>query len=254
MLDKFVLLASPRSGSTWIVDLLNSHPQLVMYSELFVRTAKERPTFAGDKNILLWNAYYWRIPGIRRRLLRPYYTYRYLQEVYAGKGDWDADVRGVGFKLMYGDVRRHIAIPVYLRMKRVPVVHLVRRNYLDAFISMEVARKRNVFHASSSEELTTLHLDPRETRKRLDAILAERNKFRNRLAKSGLPSMEVAYEDVREGEEPLKKIQEFLQLDYVSLNSDLQKQINKGQRELIDNYDELAAALKGTDHGELLRP
>ena len=53
---KFVMLTTQRSGSTWVIDMLNSHPRVVAYSELFLETSKERPVWGGAKDVLLYNA------------------------------------------------------------------------------------------------------------------------------------------------------------------------------------------------------
>ena len=37
----FVILTAPRTGSSWLVDSLNNHPQVVAHSELFVSEARE---------------------------------------------------------------------------------------------------------------------------------------------------------------------------------------------------------------------
>gem|GEM_PF-3850238 len=46
---KFVVLTTQRSGFTWVIEMLNSHPCVVTYSELFLETSKERPVWGGLK-------------------------------------------------------------------------------------------------------------------------------------------------------------------------------------------------------------
>ncbi|MCC5025651.1 MAG: hypothetical protein J6386_24200 [Candidatus Synoicihabitans palmerolidicus] len=41
---------------------------------------------------------------------------------------------------MYGEARDHPVVPLYLLTHRIPVIHLVRENQLDAIISWEIVQ------------------------------------------------------------------------------------------------------------------
>ena len=54
---KYVLFAKQRSGSTWVIDLLNSHPDVVGYAELFLYDMWGEPPVGGNKHIESWNSF-----------------------------------------------------------------------------------------------------------------------------------------------------------------------------------------------------
>lgn len=93
---RLVILTTPRTGSTWLVDQMHRPPFVTFYSELFLSgTGKQYPSVAGAKDVPMWE---WHCrqrgrSGLRSQtLLR-----RYLLQVFENADGANA----VGLKLMY---------------------------------------------------------------------------------------------------------------------------------------------------------
>jgi hypothetical protein len=117
----FIVLSTQRSGSTWVVDMLNSHPRVLAYSELFMHGGEGKPKWGREQDLPYWQTY----ARGKHRITKPYWLWRYLGQAYRERPGIDA----VGFKLMYSQLTR-ISRPLMpaLWLKRVRIIHLIRRN------------------------------------------------------------------------------------------------------------------------------
>ena len=131
----FVVLTSPRSGSTWLVQTMNRAAGVTAYGELFL--ANRMQTW-GASDVPPYDAY--RSAGRFPRVIR------YTRGVLDRPGN-----AAVGFKLMYGQARRHPTLWAYLMARRVRIIHLVRENSLDVAISRQVAAQTGRFHAEAAD-------------------------------------------------------------------------------------------------------
>lgn len=250
----FVVLARQRSGSTWVMDLLNSHPQITGFPELFHSDEFGRPAVGGNCELYLWNSYRAAHDWPTGRLARTRLYFQYLdQEVFRARPDFDA----VGLKLMYNQSVSSIALPLYLKLRGVRIVHLIRRNSLDAILSAEAVRARGIAHATAGADVGRLKI-PLEThslRYRLDERAGEIEAARRYCQTLGTPTCELFYEDVVQDVASLVPTLELLGVDpdVSRLTSELKKLNATSHRDLIDNYDEIRAVLDGTPYASLLR-
>ena len=250
---KFVVLTTQRSGSTWVIDMLNSHPCVVAYSELFLETSKERPVWSGAKDVLLYNAYRRRHGGHSLTPFKnPSLCFGYLDDIYTSG---EKTIRSIGFKLMYGQLCQHLfCLLPYLLIKRVAIIHLVRLTFLDVVLSEEAVRIKNTAHAREEVHQVQMALDPDTLLKRLGKKAKKVGWARRIFSHLGLPYLEVSYEDLAAGRVGFEALLEFLGItsDCEALDSSF-KRLNKGtHRDLIENYDEVAALLAGTPYAHLL--
>ena len=44
----FVVFTSPRTGSSWLIDLLDSHPRIAAYAELFLPGDRSTPDYGSQ--------------------------------------------------------------------------------------------------------------------------------------------------------------------------------------------------------------
>lgn len=251
MINRFVLLSTQRSGSTWVIDMLNSHPAVKAYEELFLEDWKERPTWAGATDIPTWNAH-WAREGARFKLLaRSRACFHYLDRVYTPR---DQALEAIGFKLMYSQFRRLPAILGYMLARRTAIVHLIRSNYLDVLLSEESKTIRGVPHAFKEVENVQVALD---TSSLLDTLRWKGRKIRvarTLFSHLGLPYLELTYEELLADGARFGTILCFLGIEgnAEGLRTPLRK-LNKGShRQLIANYEEVQQLLQGTRYAGLL--
>jgi LPS sulfotransferase NodH len=242
---EFVLLATQRSGSTWVVDMLNSHPQIIAYSELFLEDAQGTPQWGGARDMVFWTTHYAQrkqeSPGISRdQVVRDY-----LHKLYSSHPEMPA----IGFKLMYGQFGAFPELDDYFRTEELRIIHLIRKNVLDIVISKCVAAVHDVYHIrqGSDVEPVAIKLDTGELPKRLANQEEQVTRARRQFAGRGSRYHEVFYEDLASNCSHFSELLQFLCVDAsVELKSTLKRLNPRTQPEVIENYDEVHRALQGT--------
>ncbi len=256
MMTEFILLSTQRSGSSWVIDVLNNHPSVKTYSELFINRkpfikGKDPLIWVGERDILPWYPYWMERRTQINSLLKPYFYFSYLKEIYS-PGKRGNDI--IGFKLMYNQLRHHPFILFYMRFYKVRVVHLIRENFLDAILSKEAVKIRKIHHSKSDSGTVRIHLDPSDLLKQLKWRETKVRWVRRIFSHIGLPYLEITYEELLFDEKRFNIIFKFLGAESGRqyLGSSLKK-LNKGShKEMIRNYDEIREVLKGTKYSRLL--
>ncbi|MER3411621.1 MAG: hypothetical protein C4305_04410, partial [Thermoleophilia bacterium] len=133
----FFVYTSPPTGSAWLVSLLDSHPAIAAYAELFLADGRGRPAY-GSQDLPFFSEYRWKregwLGGGRPELVR---LALFLRRLYRPR----PGVAEAGFKLMYAQAERQRGLLFFLlALRRARAVHLRRANRLAALVSYEAAR------------------------------------------------------------------------------------------------------------------
>jgi len=240
----FVVLSFPRTGSTWLMDMLNSHPEVAAYGELFNVEADELSYASTD--MPYFENYLARLPEWTRRP-RFLHGMAYLRRLYSDR----PGIRAVGFKLLYGQAGANPRLLHLLALRRVRAVHLTRANLLDALISWKAAQATGVYAVRTEQAATrtrvTLNAERLGDRLREQDLAVSR--ARGRLERLRVPWIEVAYEElVGRKEESLLRILGFLDVhpDVGLLDSGIVRMSRGSSVDLVENLPEVRAALAGT--------
>ena len=242
---KFVVLTSARTGSSWLIDLLNRQPSVEAHGELFLDRGRMTPAIAGRDD-------YRRFIEVHGtpRLTRIPRVFAYLNALYRTK-------EAVGFKLMYSQLRKFPELLAYLAIRRVSIVHLTRLNLVDIVVSEELARVTGVSHVRSGVTSTvpTVHLNPTILRERLHQLSERPGQVRRLIRCTACPCIEVTYEALLNGEEEFLRTLEFLGVSdpTVHVVSSLAKRGLRSHRDAITNYDEVKQILESTPFAGMLR-
>lgn len=251
-IKRFVIVTWPRSGSTWLGELLESHPGITCFSDIFAHDHYGHTPDGGNQNVVSWDSYSaMKLPQLRRKeRLQLYFRY-FDEEVFHSKHGTPT----VGFRLMYLQTQRGFGIPAYVKLRNVTIVHLVRSNHLDMILSHEAVRLRKFYHAAEGQQFE-------RPKVRLEAAtlvhrLAEREQqiaaARADWSSLGSPYVEVSYEEMCQNPSVVNRVVEAIGADAtMELTSNLQKLNPKSHSDLIDNYDEICDTLKGTEFEKLL--
>ena len=230
----FVVLTKARSGSSWLIELLDSHDEVVAFGEMFGELggygADGLPSFDEFSRVR---------PGWPGPLLRA----AYLRRLFAV----DPAARAIGVKVMYGHAGR--GVHEYLTLRRARVVHLIRANVLDAVVSYEVAKARDQFEVreGSSTRPMTVSLDPSTIRQRLEQHSFSIEQARARILHYRLPWHEVFYEElVARREETLRGILDFLDVPPQPLRSSFVPVDDLPREGVLENLADVREALDGT--------
>lgn len=248
---KFCVITTPRSGSTWLATLLDSHPQIKSFEEPFIWRA-ERPNWT-DKD---FPTYYNYKTNLDKK--SPLTLFRYLDILDTYKSDNDFDI--IGFKIMYNQIQENPEVIIKLLLDRYRIVHLIRQNYLDIIISRAAKRQHRIAHSNqieSSQIQSTKQvvLDTSSLIADLNRCSRNNKLFRTLLKLMPLPVLEITYESMQKDyNQVLRSVADFLGVnsDAIAFKSELKK-LNKGDyAEKIANYEGVVETLTGSNYLKFL--
>ncbi len=243
----FMIFATQRTGSTWLMSLLDAHPAIASYDELLI-PGETGSGYWGRTDLEFFEPYYIRRRRHDHSIARALWTFRYLNALYSSRRGTEA----IGMKLMYDQLWHNPWVLVAIVRHRVRVIHLVRTNLLDIFLSEETAEARQRYHAWGGDVVDTpaVTLDSRKLTDRLKSL-----EYRVRLARCLLTllpisHMEVSYEHLMADPSLVTDIAAFLnvgiQADTPPFASRFTKLNASPKHDLITNYDEVERTLTGT--------
>lgn len=215
----FVILCLGRTGSTHLQSLLDSHPDIRCFGELFTHNAH---TF---DDVFLAS--------------RHDDAIEYLRELTAPLED-----HAIGFKLPMNSIRAHEQALDIFRDRGLRVIRLSRRNLLALFVSrrlLAITRIPQSTHGTYGD--ASVQLDPRQTVAALTRM-EDHDRWLDGLA-ADHPTYSIAYEDLIV-DDRLGDLQTFLGVDPRPLRSHFEKLRTRSLRDSIENWDEIVATLSGT--------
>jgi LPS sulfotransferase NodH len=241
---RFIILATQRTGSTWLTDLLDSHPAVASYEELLLPADHHRQTWGRSDKEFFHEYYARRVARRRWPLATPFWALRYLEELYAPRPGIDA----IGMKLMYSQLKQYPWLLAYLVLRQVRVVHLVRTNLLDVVVSQETAQARGRYHAYTSEavEQTAVELKTEQLVPELEVLQHSVDRIRLLLRLLPTPNIEISYEELGCDDAALDSVFSFLGVRPRRVTSRFAKLNRDCKQTLIANYQEVERTLRGT--------
>lgn len=217
---RFMILGVPRSGSNWLQESLDYHPEIKCAGELLDH-------FTGSANPV-----------------------RILEEL------WDESIpnrnKAIGFKVFYNHCQQYPEVWEYLKSSDVSVIVLERRNLLAQQTSLAMAFKTDRWGGRQYEANN-------DAKVRLEAgsIISKFNQIEREMShKTAIFSkhntLRISYENLFE-DNTIYAIEDFLGVSRLKLYSTLVRQETRPLSEAIENYDEVCSALSGTKYERFLR-
>lgn len=225
-----VIVTSQRTGSTFLAKCLDSHPQIRCYLEILLK---------GDKH---YN------PESRKRLAQ------FLDSFYARN---EAPV--MAFKVMYNQLIIDPR-PLWYIVKNIDirVIHLRRDNLLKQHVSNMLNKQNRQLglpaHTTTPVSATSIYINPRLAifRMRMVRWMFE---FLGHLLRKH-PYIELVYENMIDGQSlssgASREITRLLDIDDAPMYSDLVKLNPNSLETMLQNYDEIIHALRGTEFERFL--
>ncbi len=240
--EKFVIITTQRSGSTWLVTLLKSHPDIKMFSELFI------PPKPGERPPLPISRFY-EFRADKPKTKRPFLVFEYLNNL---KSSFSSQ-KSLGFKLMYDQIEMAPEILLKLTLDRYKFIHLVRENYLDVELSSVNAWSKEgneIVHSTKPiKSLQPVDLEASSLVKRLFQRESKVKYFKKLLRILPRPVLTITYKALCDNTEHiLSSITDFLGLaeSNISYQSKLKKISRGSYKDKITNYSEVRDTLLGT--------
>lgn len=239
-----------------LVNLLNSHPEIRCFFEVFHRYQASIP---------------FHIPGYNRRSKHSGLVKMHVENpaVFAKKyiyGKHLSHIRAVGFKLLYTQARNTdewwdrpefarwweevppppkwgVGMPSlwdYLAEEKVAVIHLTRNNILEKRVSAQVALKTGKWGISASGGMDretfsgTIEIDPEDLWLDFKGDALFKGEINRRFKNS--PMLEVTYDSLIGEPGKLAEIQRFLSVKPQLLQTPTKKQGKYNLKEVISNF------------------
>jgi LPS sulfotransferase NodH len=237
-----VILTTQRTGSTFLVECLDSHPAIHCAGELLngqpdTQIAPPRGPFR------------YLVKGARIARTGAWLPHYRLEQYYRGGL---SPVRC--FKAMYNQLARPFALRYLLDHREIRVIHLRRENLLSTHVSLLLMQKRRELQATQPVAPLQIRVDP-------DRVIAAMRKaetcylrFDHRF--QGHRILNLTYESLFEGSrlrtETARRICDFLGVARKPMQSRIIKLNPRSLRDIVTNYDELAEALSNTEFASLL--
>ena len=228
VLPDFLILTSGRTGSSHLVSLLDSHPDLCCFGELFRPAAASFPFFY-----------------VNTRHTDPH---EYLASLTDRVGK-----RLMGLKLTANCLATHPEAERLLQDVRVRVILLRRANLLAQALSGGLAKVTGVWHSTGGKRdpRAQVRIEP----ERIVGILVRLQE--QQLALAALcrehPVFELSYEDLAAGNR-LDDLQRFLGVEPRPLTSRYSRLDPRPLRDKIENWEDVSAALAGTQFEDCCNP
>lgn len=135
---RFVLIGMPRTGSNYIVGMINRHPQVLCHYELANPSAAIGPMWNQDRLTF------------ERRNADPI---RFLADSFSAPEGKSA----VGFKIFFGDIKP--IVDYVMADSSIAKIFISRANLLAAFSSQEIALVTNKWGARSADDLEHVQIE-----------------------------------------------------------------------------------------------
>jgi len=220
----YVILFIERDGSTYMISLLTSHPQI---QSVYERFAVMRQKGTNGKEQIDW----------ARQFFSPPFITRY---------------RAVGFKTKLVDILDKDAFLQLLREKNVRIIQMQRRNQVKAVVSRinakrlhDVTGNWNLYN--EKERLPAFEIDPDMFHQYLLERIKADEELTNFTEKLNLPTLKMVYEDLLVNRDlVLSRVFDFLGVDPFPVQGKTLKNTSDDLKEVILNFEQLRSKYLGT--------
>lgn len=267
-INKIVLIARQRSGTGFFSTVLNGHPNIYFYPEVFLgRDYKEIYSFFRYyKNIVDRDAKYLTFRD-RAKVIDAYLDHIFTEEAYLKLRDSDHSIpckslQVIGLDIKYTDFKDESAILPLLRQKNVKIIHLIRKNHLKQLISgyhndMKKKLSRKAHMTYSPEQVKIKIPVGQNLLSKIKEIESDVINFR-KVINQNFEYLEVFYEDLvnttnldNTGIEAseLDRIYRFLGVHERphDLQTNLRKTNSDKLSDIVENYDDVRNTLESAE-------
>ncbi len=229
---RFFIFGQSRSGSSLLVDIINSHTDIYCDRELLNRNSIK----AKDK--------------IRRSIIERF-PYFYIKHQINKQHE-----KVFGFKLLYHQFSTYPLVKPKLFNKEWKIIHIKRKDVFAQTLSGIIAVKTGKYHRYSQDKVDnkTIYIDPQMVLKKLNYRI-ETTKCEIELL-NGLDYLDVVYEndlaDSNSWNESMEGVFKYLGVPPIKVSATTLKTDNRTNEERISNYSEILEYLSNSKFSYLL--
>lgn len=235
-----MIAAVPRTGSKLLVEMLDSHPEILCHTEVF----NPKSTYLSRKPDL----------SIGTKADRDRHPWEFLERLYSTT----TGSKTVGFKIMPS--HNNMVLLRLLLSRSVKKIILTRKHWLHAYVSNLYALATQQYHIRSAEADDTakvgkpkpIHVDPARFRSYVRKIRAYYGAIKLLESVTRQRFFWLDYTEVRDSE-AIVRLLRFLGVDErASLEIRLKKQGSADLSQRIQNFSDVRNSLRGTSWERLL--
>jgi LPS sulfotransferase NodH len=274
-MKKFVILTTPRTGSTYIRLWLNNHPNIRCHGELFLRNYSGMDGFrhfcqVNNTRRFLHNAFCNKVTArISNNIFAEKLIGSFLESLYDNpkhSGPWvDLNTwddyqsrqpqeieKSVGFKLMFSHLKDYCFLKKWIQSEKIKIMFLRRNNLLKMYLSNIRMQKQGLDHSTAPIAQDKMFINPKTILSDLDRASKTFDEIRLIFPQNSY--LEITYEDFFENTlNVATEIFDFLDVvDMKVSNPSLKKVNSDSTQNIIKNYDEVCRVLKDTPYGKFL--
>ena len=245
-MTRFTIISYPRTGSTYLVKVLNNCSSLTCFSELF-HSDKDafKRSFLDNELTVSRNIFdnFKSISKIEKLFdLRNKNPFKFLSMVFSSGST------AVGFKIFPG--QNDVVLDKLLGDKTINKIILIRENLIRSFVSEQVALKtgkRDRFSQDEKPVLNKIMFDVDLFNKYAEKIQLQFSNYENYLRSTNQEYLKLSYEEITDVF-PVKKISRYLGLDLndIVLSVKQEKQNPFPLIDMLINYTEVKAKLENS--------
>jgi LPS sulfotransferase NodH len=233
---KFIILCRSRTGSNLLLNQLQFHQNIRMFYEVFSQDQSPKE---------FWDYINYDIQNIRN--IKQNDPIKFI-ETFVFR-EMPLNVQAVGFKLFYYHAQEAKTQEIwqYLQANQeLKIIHLVRKNLLQTYISQQIALTTNSWYLKSGKQVKNnpaIALDYEQTRKAFEET--KKLEADNDTFFQNHQVIKVFHEDlVKDNIAGMAKIQNFLNVKTTPVSISTQKRSPQSLQQVIQNYSELKANFK----------
>lgn len=235
---KFVIISYQRTGSTYLVSILNQLEGVVCHSELYNRSLDAFKFSIFDSQILPSQNWFDKLlrisPEEKLYKLKNQNPEEFLQRIF------NQNSNAIGFKIFPG--QDDSIMNLLISDPEIKKILLIRKNLLRCYVSQQIALKTQKWSRHKGEDivLERIAIDVNSFNAYMNKIKKRMAAIREALISNDQNYLEITFEDITSNF-PIKKISQFLELGDVQEVPDvnLERQNPFPLEKIILNYGEV---------------
>lgn len=237
-LQHHLILTQGRSGSNFIVNSLNKHPQIFNYGEIVrIRDKKYKILFTKLKLFSSYTQYLKFIYTNKLILLYNFFKNKNISKI--------TTLKSIGSKEIWFRVKEEV-IDFLADNEHIHLIYLKRKNHFLRYISARYALDHNIWFTQQEHlNYKKIDIDVKDMIHKIKKSIKDESRMDKFYTNYKGPKMKVVYEDFfRNPSENIKDVFEFLDVESLNLLSNHKKILPKDPSKIITNYDEVKRVLK----------
>jgi len=262
-----LIYTEARSGSNYLVDLFNNHPNLVNYGEVLGDWTKPHQLYRRLARRLPDRAYLRFVYSSRVFfcLSQLYYAYQNIRRHKPVQFKRYSRIHSLGIKDFHHTLVKYHLLDFLVEAPGLRVIYLYRRNILKQHVSLELMRATNIVSTEMTRDgkakvpsvQAKVHIpfpSITDVLANAEQEVLQREEILNRLAPEQV--YRVAYEDLFASPASVDQFRlevfRFLGVEPIEVASRQRKLSSDDLSDLVSNYDELQHGLRNTRYAKYL--